>query len=119
MILGALHELIRVARKSVIISLLTCITSNSGLIFLLGNGISGKYRFPVDPIVDRHRWIMSFSEMVNFIEKNAGDYPVHKEIITPTRGRTKIVSSPIEKLLAKYKPDLFAYGGLFEINVNG
>ena len=115
---GAFQELLRVAKRSLIISLPNMYYIKFRLNFLLGNGISGKYRFPADPIVDRHRWIMSFSEIEDFVEKNAGKFPFHQKIITPIRGRTKFVSSPIEKFLAKQKPDLFAYGALFEITVD-
>ena len=113
----ALQELIRIARKSVLISLPNMYYIEFRCRFLLGGGISGKYRFPSKPMIDRHRWILSYSEAILFIEENTSEHKVEHEMVLPVRGRTKAVSGPMEKWLAHTWPDLFAYGVLFEITL--
>lgn len=115
----ALHEMIRVARRAVFVSLPNMYYIKFRLNFLFGKGLSGKYAFPVDPVLDRHRWVMSYSEAVNFICKNAAGFPVEIRMILPERGRTKAVSEPVEFWLGKTWPDLFAYGSLFMIRLDG
>lgn len=115
---SALQELFRVAKKSVLISLPNMHYIYFRFNFLLGGGISGKYHFPVTPILDRHRWILSYTEAKNFIYQNAGKHLVEHEMIIPARERTRAVSEPIQKWLAEINPDLFAYGILFEISLN-
>ena len=114
----ALHELMRVARKSVLITLPNMYYISFRLRFLRGNGISGKYHFDAQPVLDRHRWILSYSEAINFIQKNTQGHNVDIEQVLPVRNRTKKISEPIERLLGKVWPDLFAYGVLFEITLN-
>ncbi|MCY4261305.1 MAG: hypothetical protein OXC91_13715 [Rhodobacteraceae bacterium] len=87
--------------------------------FLRGHGLSGKYRFSPDAVLDRHRWVLSYEEAVGFIYRNSHDYGIEHEMILPVRGRTKWVSSPIEAWLGERWPDLFAYGVLFEISLTG
>ena len=114
---GALKELIRVARKSVIVSLPNMYYIEFRMRFLRGGGISGKYNFPTQPILDRHRWILSYDEAVAFINENSQKYPVASEMILPVRGKTKAIAEPTEKWLAKTWPNLFSYGVLFEITI--
>jgi len=80
--------------------------------------LSGKYDFPVSPIVDRHRWVLSYSESVDFVLNNSLEYNVKVEMVLPVRGRTKMISVPIEKTLASIWPNLFAYGSFFEIKIS-
>ncbi len=115
---GALHELFRVARKSVLISLPNMYYIAFRWNFLRGRGLSGKYCFSPNPILDRHRWVLSYSEAMAFIDENAAGHVVEHEMVLPVRGRTKAVSGPIERQLATTWPDLFAYGVLFEISLN-
>lgn len=107
-----LKEMIRVARKAVFVSLpnMHYITFRKN--FLLGKGISGKYGLPVDPILDRHRWVLSFDEAKAFVEQNAKPYKAETFRIMPARGRTKHVSVPVESFLADIWPNLFIYGSL-------
>lgn len=115
---GTLHELYRIARKAVFISLPNMYYLTFRFNFLIGKGISGKYRFPPYPVIDRHRWILSYTEALEFIIQNSEHYHVEHEMILPVRGRTKSVSEPVQKILAGLYPNLFAYGILFEITVN-
>ena len=108
----------RIARKSVLISLPNLYYIEFRWRFLRGNGISGKYSFPSKPIIDRHRWILSYDEAVAFIMENTKGHNVDCEIILPARGRTKPIAEPTEKWLVKQWPNLFAYGVLFEIKLN-
>ena len=111
----ALDEALRVAKKAVFVSLPNMYYIKFRLHFLMGKGLSGKYAFPTQPIMDRHRWILSFSEAVNFIQENASDFDVNVYKVTSVRGRTKLISEPVESWLSEKFPDVFAYGSLFMI----
>lgn len=114
----AFHELCRVAKKTVIISLPNMYYISFRWNFLRGRGISGKYAFPLHPILDRHRWVLSYSEALAFIEENSKEHEANFKEILPVRGRTKLISEPIEKWLAKMWPNLFVYGALAEITIS-
>lgn len=114
----ALAELFRIARKAVIISLPNMYYLKFRIDFMLGKGLSGKYRFPPNPVLDRHRWVLSYSESVQFIVENSKQHKVQYSMVLPERGRTKLVSEPIQRLLAKKWPDLFSYGSLFLIELD-
>ena len=88
------------------------------LSFLRGRGISGKYRFEPQPVLDRHRWVLSYDEAIEFVLQNTGEYQVKYEKIIPGRGRTKLIAEPIEKWLGEVSPNLFVYGVLFDISVD-
>jgi len=113
-----LKEMQRVARKAAIISLPNMYYWKFRLNFLMGKGLGGKYAFSADPILDRHRWVLSFTEAVKFIEKNANGNVETKKIIVE-RGRTKYILEPLETKLGEICPDLFAYGSLFMIRLDG
>lgn len=114
-----LKEMIRAARKAVFVSLPNMHYIRFRLNFLLGQGISGKYTFHPDPVLDRHRWVLSYSDAERFIRHNAGGHKVDTHMILPARGRTKALSEPVEKFLGEAWPDLFAYGVLFHIRLDG
>jgi len=115
---GALAELCRIARRAVYVSLPNMFYIQFRMNFLLGKGISGKYKFHKDPVLDRHRWVMSYDETIDFIYHNCRDYTVDHEPILPARGRTKLIMEPLEKALFKVSPNMFAYGSLFEITMD-
>jgi SAM-dependent methyltransferase len=114
---AAIKELIRITKKTLIISLPNMYYIQFRWHFLLGRGLSGKYRFPVKPIVDRHRWVLSYQEGVDFICGNSQGYDVDIDLIYPTRNRTRLLSVPVQKFLGQIWPNLFVYGTLFEITV--
>jgi SAM-dependent methyltransferase len=113
----ALRELIRVAKYSVFISLPNIYHLTFRYRFLKGGGISGKYKFPEQFIQDRHRWIMSYDEILAFIRSNCPNFIVEQENILTIYGRFKKTVGPIEKILAKIFPNLFVYGVFFEIKL--
>lgn len=110
-----IKEVLRVAKKAAFISLPNMHYIQFRLNFLLGKGISGKYLFPPHPIRDRHRWLLSYSESVEFVKQNSKWHRVQTQIIVPQRGRTKAIAGPIERILGEKWPNLFAYGSLFMI----
>ena len=114
---GALQELYRVARKTVLISLPNIYYISFRMNFLRGRGLSGKYSFKPELGVDRHRWVLSYDEALEFICRNSEGHHVEHDMILPVRGRTKMVSEPVEKWLGAEWPNLFAYGILFEITL--
>jgi SAM-dependent methyltransferase len=112
---GAIQELQRIARRAVFISLPNIFYYQFRWNFIRGYGLSGKYSFSPTPILDRHRWVMSYTETINFVYQNAGTNPVQHKRIMPARGRTKLISEPLQSSLAQPWPNMFVYGSLFFI----
>ena len=112
---GTLRELCRVARKAVFVSLPNMYYIQFRWNFFRGRGISAKYAFLPEPVLDRHRWVLSYSEAMRFVEQNAEGFAVEHQMILPERGRTRFFSSPVERFLGCCWPNLFAYGLLSEI----
>ncbi len=105
-------DMLRVAKKAVIVSLPNMYYWSFRYNYLIGRGISGKYIFSEIPPEDRHRWVLSYSEAIEFIDKNSIGFVVEHHDIIPDRGRTKLVSVPLQKKLASIWPNLFVYGTL-------
>ena len=61
------EELCRVSRAYVIIGLPNMYEWHFRVMFLLGRKLSGKYGLPIDPPVDRHRWLFGLNEARNFV----------------------------------------------------
>ncbi len=112
-----LEEALRIAKKAVFISLPNMYYIKFRLNYLSGR-LSGKYDFPTHPIMDRHRWVLSFTEAEAFIHANVQGNEVTTQKIIPARGRTKMIATPIETILGKHFPNLFAYGSLFMIRLD-
>ncbi len=113
-----LVEMFRVAQKAVFVSLPNMYYIEFRLNFLRGLGVSGKYAFPTHPITDRHRWLLSHSEALHWIQESAARYSVEDHMLLPVRGRARLISEPIEKWLGATWPNLFAYGVLFKIKMD-
>jgi 2-polyprenyl-3-methyl-5-hydroxy-6-metoxy-1,4-benzoquinol methylase len=111
------EEAQRVARKAVFVSLPNMYYIKFRMNYLSGR-LSGKYDFPVKPIMDRHRWVLSYTDAERFIRGNASNQNVTAKKIIPERGRTKAIAEPIETFLGENFPDLFAYGSLFMIKLD-
>ena len=106
----AVKELGRVAKNVVVISLPNIAHWTFRLRFLFRGSISGKYTFNPNPGIDRHRWVTNYDESKEFIKKNFPQHKINIINIIPQRGRTRIISSPLESLLAKFFPNTFIYG---------
>jgi hypothetical protein len=63
---GAFRELVRVARRHLVVTLPNVYYAPVRLRFLLGQPLSGKYGLPLEPPADRHRWLFSFAEAARF-----------------------------------------------------
>ena len=113
-----MHEMIRVAKKNVIISLPNMFYIKFRFSFFFKGFLSGKYSFSRNPILDRHRWIMSFEEARNFVDANSAEMYVQHLKIVPKRGRTRFIVTPIESWLAEKFPNAFAYGSLHVISLS-
>ena len=110
-----IKEMLRVARKTIYISLPNMYYLGFRFRVLFRGNLSGKYSFPVEPLMDRHRWVLSFTEAVKFIEHNAQGHSVVHHKIIPIRGRTRLLIGGVEHYLGDNFPDIFAYGSLHEI----
>ncbi len=113
----ALKELMRIARKAVYVSLPNIFYIKFRTSFLMGNGISSKYTFHNSPVEDRHRWIMSYDESINFMEFNVDSSRLYYETLVPKRNDIRKIFTPFHNVLAKLFPNLFAHGVLFEIKL--
>jgi SAM-dependent methyltransferase len=103
----ALGEALRVARRSVYISLPNMYHFRFRIAFLSGF-LSNKYRFHPDPVLDRHKWIMSYDEAVRFVDHNSRPHKVTHAKTIVRRVRTRAISTPIERRFAERWPNLFA-----------
>ena len=110
----AFHEALRVAKKAVFISLPNMYYIKFRWNFLWGE-LCEKYTFPPEPIIDRHRWLLNYTESINFIKYNAKNYSVNVHSIMPKRGKLKWLREPAQTWLAKKWPNMFVYGTLFMI----
>jgi SAM-dependent methyltransferase len=68
-------ELIRVARRYVIISLPNC-WAVARVPIERGRGTFGKYGLPIEPPRDRHKWFFSLAEAEAFLRGQTGKYPI-------------------------------------------
>ena len=68
-------ELVRVAKKHIIISLPNNWT-NARVPIERGRGSFDKYGLPANPPQDRHKWFFSISEATNFIKTQVKKYPI-------------------------------------------
>ncbi len=111
-----IQDMMRVARKGIVVSLPNMYYWSFRWNFLLGRGISGKYTFPPSPPVDRHRWILSYQESVEFMRGVTGKAEIETYKVMPKRGRLKYLM-PLELRLANQAPNLLSYGSLFYVKL--
>jgi 2-polyprenyl-3-methyl-5-hydroxy-6-metoxy-1,4-benzoquinol methylase len=107
-------ELLRVARKKVIVSLPNMYHWKFRINVLLGRDIGGKYRFPTHSIKDRHRWLTSYNSSKGFILANSAGCDVTILPVIIERRWNKPFQL-LDYLGAKLFPNLFAYGGMYVI----
>jgi len=112
---SAVDEIKRIASKLIIISLPNMAHWSFRLNFLLSGVLSGKYKFHPYPVIDRHRWVTNFIESREFMNINFDAGMICIDIL-PKRGRTRYITSPLEKFLAKHFPNIFCYGTVFIIS---
>jgi ubiquinone/menaquinone biosynthesis C-methylase UbiE len=110
------QDMMRVARKGIIVSLPNMYYWSFRWNFLRGRGVSGKYTFPPTPPVDRHRWILSYEESVEFMRGVTGKVEIETYKVMPKRGRLKYLM-PLELCLANHAPNLLSYGSLFYVKI--
>jgi hypothetical protein len=67
----AFAEICRIASKWVVLSLPNIYVLETRWRFLRGRPIGGKYGLPVEPVNDRHRWVLSFREAQLFCSVRA------------------------------------------------
>ena len=108
-------ESLRVSRRALIVTLPNMYHWSYRLRYLVSGRISDKYDFPVHPVIDRHRWLTSFEQSLSFVLENTQGYDVTVIALTPDRGRTSAISTPIEKWLSSRWPNFFASRILFHI----
>lgn len=83
------------------------------LSFLFTGEISGKYIFHAHKIADRHRWITTYYNNINFIKNNTpSNWKINHFNFVAQRKRNFIFFH-IEKFLSKFFPKLFIYENIF------
>jgi len=115
---GAFDEIKRIGKKAAIISLPNIAHWSFRLRFLTKGYLSGKYAFHDSAVIDRHRWVTNYIESKNFIEKNLAGLNAEFIDIIPQRGRSRIISQPIERWMASKYPNAFVYGLIAIIKLN-
>ena len=87
----AFDEVCRVSGQFVVITLPNAYELKARVRFGLGRSLSGKYGLPVEPPIDRHRWLFSFTEARRFVQERAWrlGFTVQDEgsLIGPRRAR--------------------------------
>lgn len=68
-------ELIRVAKKYIIISLPNN-WANARIPIARGKGSFGHYGLPLEPPQDRHKWFFGLSEAISFVKGQANKFPI-------------------------------------------
>ena len=106
-------ELFRVARSYVIISFPNQAYISFRLRFLFRGVVSGKYSFSPEMLSDRHQWLTTYDQYIDFVSSFSNDFSlIHNFPIIPERGRGKILT-PFESFLSKLYPNLWVYGNVF------
>ena len=102
----AFAELCRVARHYIVISVPNCYEIIMRLKFLVGLPTCGKYGLPIEPQMDRHRWLFSFEDAQHFfsiVSSQHGFRLVESGgLVGPRRG------SGLNRILSSRFPGVFA-----------
>ena len=86
--------------------------------FLFGRDLGGKYKFPTEPVKDRHRWITSFYSSVQFVQQNSGSMNLFVQPIVIERLGFRRVFQVLDRIGILIAPNLFAYGVFFVLQKN-
>lgn len=106
-------ELCRVSKEYVIIGLPNMYEWHFRAMFFLGRGLSGKYGLPIDPPIDRHRWLFGLDEARKFVRQraSAAGFSIIDEILAYYDYRRllpKLITG-IGRILTPRCASLFAY----------
>ncbi len=90
----AFRELCRLARHSVVISLPNAYDYLARARYIQGKPISGKYGIPLEPVLDRHRWLFSLTDASRFCHAYAPTigWRVEEEGVHVGPGRARLGS---------------------------
>lgn len=111
-----LEEILRVAKKEVIISLPNMYHWMFRLMFCSGK-MPGHYDFSSQKVNDlrRHKWLTSYSQSVEFIKSNAKNYNVDVAVGVYKHQKLKFMRK-IDKLLSQFSPSVFGATIFFHID---
>ena len=97
-------ELCRVSKRFIVITLPNIYEIKGRFKFLQGLPLSGKYGLPTVPPKDRHRWVFSFREALNFVHHQSQSYGflVVSDgcLVGPRRKVVRFMIMPFANLLA-------------------
>ena len=106
-------EMLRISRDKVIVSLPNMYHWKYRIRMLRGKDIGAKYRFPVRPIKDRHRWLTSYDNSREFILENSIGFHVEILPVIVERALGRKIFQYIDAIGSKLFPNFFAYGGMY------
>jgi hypothetical protein len=64
-------KLVTLSTRYIVVSLPNCYDLKSKITFVIHNRLSGKYEFGLSRRADRHKWIMSYDEIMSFYRHKA------------------------------------------------
>jgi hypothetical protein len=105
----AFDELVRVARRQVVIVLPNVYHWSSRVRFFLGREMD-KYVLPAHSIVDRHRWLPSYVSARRFCTERAAMHGLDAKEQVFFGGRRTI---PVDRLLSKVSNNLAAWAVMY------
>ncbi|OGZ88773.1 MAG: hypothetical protein A2528_01725 [Candidatus Staskawiczbacteria bacterium RIFOXYD2_FULL_37_9] len=110
------EEMLRVAKKEVIIALPNEYHWSRRLKFLLGKDLLYHHIFFKEKTIDRHRWITSYYSSCDFVKFNAKNYKV--EVFNWIYVYQKFrFFYKIDKFFSKFWPNLFVCATFFRIDL--
>lgn len=112
------NEFFSLANKKIIIALPNMAYYKFRINFLFIGEISGKYTFHSKKVVDRHRWLPTYYNNINFIKENTPSNWKIKHFDFIAQRKRNYIFYYIEKLLSKIFPKLFVYENIFIIEKN-
>lgn len=111
-------EILRVSKNEIIISLPNMYHWMFRLKYLFfGSLPQNIYGFSNSKAIDldRHKWVTSYKDSINFIKENFQGYPVSIGLYIFRHNRFKFMKI-IDKFMVKFFPAMFSYTVFFRIN---
>jgi hypothetical protein len=109
---GALGELVRISKRSLVVMLPNIGHSLFRLKFLRTGRISDKYDLVYGQGKDRHRWITTLSQSDKYMQLFAEDHHLELQIIWSNDSRKKKILGKIGKILG-LQPELWVWASLY------
>lgn len=107
------NEILKKTKKKIIIALPNMAYYKFRLKFLFFGELSGKYPFGKKKPIDRHKWITNLNSADEFMSVTDNQIWQIKKINFIAHRRRNFIMYYLEKILAKFFPNIFVYEKLF------